>query len=683
MDTGDQQHPQQQQQQLPQQQQQQQHQQQQQQQYLHPQQGHLRGSGRGSGRPSPACSPVSSMDVEVLEPYGDSPRAAPDYLHNQHHKHRAEPWDSLVGGGQGGGHGGGGGGGGHNSVCVTLSPAVTVTPSSSLSTLPSPKVQCVLADSSEEESGHPASHGSTLQRLRTEPFTPRLEEEVEVSDDDDERGGGSVFEESRAPPRGLPLRLSPNPLGPNPGLGRNSQHIPAMEGVNHSTTASSSTAKHKASHLATTLVSPASASPMDVTSVCVSGTSGVTSTTGSGGASSVRLGGEKDAAVFSGGGAERTSQLPHSARRSSGGVSGGGGGSGSISCVNSSGVSVISGGAVAVAVSSVSVSQTNVVPSLSSAGSALVASTTPQPFRWEMRPRTDWGDRASPKAVPIIDIDLFSADKSDSSASSPLRMDIDENVSSSPRSDHDNESRSSCPPKVPPLKIILPSQKTSAAPHTPDKSKNLLTKPALPYVLNPTQCGGEADDELEVGEWEEEVGGAKVPPPIPPPPIPQALQDEDPLHVGTPSPSPASPSRPSSRAGSSDRDDTRNSGGGRPALESSPLVREGGASGGSGREDEDGGGDRQGEEERGGEEARPTRTLRSHTAMKQQQQEQKHHKVGGGVGKAESVKDAQDRGSRADPRGLLFCRLCFYFDPFTASKMCTFFNAGSDLKDIA
>lgn len=595
MDTGDQEQP-------------------QQQQQLHSHHGHHRerGSGRGSARPSPACSPVSSMDVDVLEPCQDSQLAASNYHHNQHHKHKVDPWDTLVGGGEGGG------GGGQNSISVAAS--VAAAPSSSFSTLPSLKVQCVWPDSSEEESGHPSSHGSTLQRLRTEPFTPRLLEEVS----DEEEREGSAFEESVQAPPGAPPRLSPNVLGSSAGLGRNSQHIPAVDGMNHSTSGSS-TAKHKASHQATTVVSPAtsSASPMDVTSVCVSRTGGVTSTTGNGGASISS--GERDAQASSGGGAERTSQLltPHGSRRSSGGS--GGGGSGSISCVNSSGVSGISSG---VAVSSVIVSQTNVTVSVSASSTA----SSSQSLRWEMRSRTERGDRASPKAFPVVD--LFSAEKSDSSASSPLRMDIEENVSSSPRSDHDNESRSSCP-KVPPLKIILPSQKVSTTPHAPDQSKNPLTKPALPYVLNPTQSAS-------AGEWVPEMTdsdeGVKVQAPS------TAQQEEDLLHINTPSPS--RPSRPSSRAGSSDRDESRNSAK-RPALESSPLLKDGAA--GSGREDEDGNGEKQGEDEKG-EETRPTRTLRSHTAMKQQQ-EQKQQK--GGVGKVESVKEAQDRGSKADAKGWL------------------------------
>ena len=586
MDTGDQEQP-----------------QQQQQQHLHPYHGHHRerGPGRGSAQPSPACSPVSSMDVDVLEPCQDSQLAASNYHHNQHHKHKVDPWDSIEGEG------------GQNSISAATS--VAAASSSSFSTLPSLKVQCVWPDSSEEESGHPSSHGSTLQRLRTEPFTPRLLEEVS----DDEERGGSVFEESVRAPLGAPPRLSPNLLGSSPGLGRNSQHIPAMDGMNHNTTGSS-TAKHKASHPTAAVVSLASssASPMDVTSVCVSRTGSVTSTTGSGGASVSS--GERDAQVSSGGGAERTSQLlaPHSSRRS-----GSGGGSGSISCVNSSGVS---GSGVAVTVSSVVVSQADatVSPSTSS-----VASTS-QPLRWEMRSRTDRGDRASPKAFPVVD--LFSAEKSDSSASSPVRMDIDENISSPSRSDHDNESRSSCP-KVPPLKIILPSQKASATPHAPDQSKNPLAKPALPYVLNPTQTAS-------TGEWVPEMTnsdeGLKVPAPS------STHQEEDLLHINTPSPS--RPSRPSSRAGSGDRDESRNSAN-RPPLESSPLLKDGASS--SGREEEDRNGEKQGEDEKG-EETRPTRTLRSHTAMKQQQ-EQKQQKGGGG--KADSVKDAQDRGSKSDTKG--------------------------------
>ncbi|KAK7115308.1 uncharacterized protein [Littorina saxatilis] len=631
MDTGDQ---------------QQQPPQQQQQQLLHPhshqgQHRGERGSGRGSSRPSPACSPLPSMEVDHHQDAArDSHNTTSDHHHNQLHKHKVDPWDAVVGSGGGSGGGGGmdgvsSGGGGQNNV--SSMPSATQSSSSSLSsstfsTVPSLKVQCVPPDSSEEESGRGSSQASSLQRLRTEPFTPHVIEEV--SDDDGDEKGGNVFEDSLRNQRlyhtnmGGPPRLSPNMAGPGSHLRRNSQHIPAIDSVNHGT--ASTTTKHRTSHPPPSVVSQvsSSASAMDVTSVCVSRSSGVTSTTGSGAVSLTSA--EKDTSLTSSGASDRTSQLPPTFgnRRGSGGISvggsgiGGGNSSGSISCVNSTGV--VSSG-VAVTGSSVSVCLTNVI---SSPSSSLASASQPQ--RWDPRPRTDRGDRASPKVFPSID--LFSAEKSDSSASSPLRMDIDENLSSSPRSDRDNDSRPSCL-KVPPLKIILPSQKMSTTTHTPDQSKNPQAKPALPYVLNPTQtaAGG-------LGEWMPEMTDSNQ---LITPGTTAILQGEDLLHVGTSSPS--RPSRPSSRA--SNRDENRNSTN-RSSLESSPLVKEGAA--GSGKEEEEGDEERQDDDEKGGGESRPTRTLRSHTAMKQQQ-EQKTPRMGG-PGKAESVKDSMDKVSKADSK---------------------------------
>ena len=581
----------------------------QQEQQQHPHHGHHRDRmmGRGNTRPSPACSPVSSMEVDGVDPRRDNLTSSTDHHHNQHHKHKASsPWESVTGVGSA-----------PNNVAVTTA----TVPASSYATLPSLKVQCVRPDSSEEESGHPSSHGSTLQRIRTEPFSPHPVEEVSDDDGDEDRGDSEVFKANVRIPRGQnfggPPRLSPNVAASSLSHGRDSHHIPTLDGVNH-TAGVTSNSKHRPSHATAAVVS--ATSPVDVTSVCVSRTGGVTSTTGSGVMSFASV--ENPLFSSSGGAVDRTSQhlTLASGRRSSGG-------SGSISCVSSSGVNSISGGGgVTVTVSSVSVSQTNVTASVSGSSSVTSAS---QPLRWEMRSRTDRGERASPKAFPVID--LFSMEKSDSSASSPLHMDIDENISSSPRSDRDNENRASCP-KVPPLKIILPSQKVSTAPHAPDQTKNTQAKPALPYVLNPTQAAAAGEWTMEVTDSDEGVKPAAS--------MASVMEGGTP-QTGVPSPA-APPSRPSSRAGSSDRDENRNSSG-KPALESSPLVKDGSV--GSGKEDDDGNSK---EEEEREEEARPTRTLRSHTAMKQQQ-EQKHQKVG--PAKTESGKEAQDKASKTDQKG--------------------------------
>ena len=77
----------------------------------------------------------------------------------------------------------------------------------------------------------------------------------------------------------------------------------------------------------------------------------------------------------------------------------------------------------------------------------------------------------------------------------------------SPKSENSNGSsgggsgRSS--PKVPPLKIILPVKTTAPTAASGESLKSLLMKPALPYVLNPTQDGGAtttSDDPSSVSE---------------------------------------------------------------------------------------------------------------------------------------------------------------------------------------
>ena len=61
----------------------------------------------------------------------------------------------------------------------------------------------------------------------------------------------------------------------------------------------------------------------------------------------------------------------------------------------------------------------------------------------------------------------------------------------SPKSDGSNGSNGSgrSSPKVPPLKIILPVKTTAPTTDSGESLKSLLMKPALPYVLNPTQDG--------------------------------------------------------------------------------------------------------------------------------------------------------------------------------------------------
>ncbi len=58
----------------------------------------------------------------------------------------------------------------------------------------------------------------------------------------------------------------------------------------------------------------------------------------------------------------------------------------------------------------------------------------------------------------------------------------------------DAENGRSGSPKVPPLKIIIPPKTTAPAASTGESLKSLLMKPALPYVLNPTQDGAGTGD---------------------------------------------------------------------------------------------------------------------------------------------------------------------------------------------
>ncbi|KAI8791226.1 ankyrin repeat domain-containing protein 12 isoform X1 [Biomphalaria glabrata] len=174
-------------------------------------------------------------------------------------------------------------------------------------------------------------------------------------------------------------------------------------------------------------------------------------------------------------------------------------------------------------------------------------------------------------------------EKSDtSSCDSPLRVDQDD---SNPVSSEQGSRPST--PKVPPLKIIMP-------PKVGGPSANVskpLTKPALPYVVNPiTESEG----------WDVSDEGEQ-----------RALQscsltsNQDGGDVST--------SRPSSRSGagvsSSDvknEQNARNLDNDETASRESDLRAEQ-TDGSGGKSDE-------------GKEKRPTRTLRSHTAMMQQQQ---------------------------------------------------------------
>lgn len=109
-------------------------------------------------------------------------------------------------------------------------------------------------------------------------------------------------------------------------------------------------------------------------------------------------------------------------------------------------------------------------------------------------PKVDKEQRHSPK----LEKEAKLAGKvPDSNRASP-KPDRD---SRSPKSDSSRESRPSSP-KVPPLRIILPTKPNNGN-HDAEKQKSTVGKHALPYVLNPTQ-EGEASSTVEMGEGEGE-----------------------------------------------------------------------------------------------------------------------------------------------------------------------------------
>ncbi|XP_025114689.1 LOW QUALITY PROTEIN: ankyrin repeat domain-containing protein 11-like [Pomacea canaliculata] len=592
----------------------------------------------GDSPPSPASSPVSSFDSDMFESRPDVHTGSHHHRHHHHHHHhhhhqpsqKLDLWDSIIAGPK-------------NNVAAGHSVA-TATSASAASSL---RLECVLPDSSEEESSHHPSHISGLQRIRTEPFTPKILEEVSDDEPDDDKK--EVFEVRRAPT----VQIGPSipclapALGMGGGMTRtfDNQHIPSMDGVNHSTitanvTTAASSAKFRAGHL-TAVVSTAT-SHLDLPQVCMARTGTVTSTTGTSGGVTM---GSKDA--HNQNTSDRT--LHHSGYHSNGGSyrKGTGGsnvvasGNGSSAGVGSVGVFGTALGGSSGVVSNNGMSQNDSTGNVPSSSSSLSHT-----LRWEMRPR-DRGDRVLPRVLLgtgtgglTEDVSSVKSEKSDGSISSPLCMDIDENTSASPRSDKDPESRPSSP-KVPPLKIILPSQKTGTSPHAPDHLKNLLNKPALPYVLNPTQDAAE-EWKSENRELEDTDSRSKS--------LPASLGDQGAINVSSLS-SPARPSRPSSRAGStagsSDRDENKRewNAAAKFAELSSLVTKE---STGSGKEDEESKDGKNEKDDSKSEDKRPTRTLRSHTALKQQQ-EQKQLKQSSGR-TDHSQPSSHEKSSKGDSR---------------------------------
>ena len=92
--------------------------------------------------------------------------------------------------------------------------------------------------------------------------------------------------------------------------------------------------------------------------------------------------------------------------------------------------------------------------------------------------------RGSPKAMKDKDLPGKTGLKVDVNRASP-KSDRD-----SPKSDNGRPSS----PKVPPLKIIIPTKTTASSDQEAGNLKTLLSKPALPYVINPTQDGGEGGE---------------------------------------------------------------------------------------------------------------------------------------------------------------------------------------------
>ncbi|XP_059149695.1 ankyrin repeat domain-containing protein 11-like isoform X2 [Physella acuta] len=179
-------------------------------------------------------------------------------------------------------------------------------------------------------------------------------------------------------------------------------------------------------------------------------------------------------------------------------------------------------------------------------------------------------------------------DKSDtSSCDSPLR--VDQEDSNPVPSEHGSRPST---PKVPPLKIIMP-------PKVGGPSANIskpLAKPALPYVLNPiTESEG----------WDGVEEGGQRPPNCSLP----TTQDTGEFCA----------SRPSSRSGAGVSSSDTNSKGPEQNIRNLDVEESASRESDLRAEQTDGSGGKSDE----GKEKRPTRTLRSHTAMMQQQQKEK------------------------------------------------------------
>ncbi|XP_005105958.1 ankyrin repeat domain-containing protein 11 [Aplysia californica] len=242
--------------------------------------------------------------------------------------------------------------------------------------------------------------------------------------------------------------------------------------------------------------------------------------------------------------------------------------------------------------------------------------------------------RLDPTARPVIPrVEELSSsnNKSDtSSCDSPLQVDPED---SNP-APSEQDSRPSTP-KVPPLKIIMP---TKGGAQMADDSKP-QAKAALPYVLNPTREGG---DNWEGGEEAlRNISSTSVP-----------GHELDALTSRfTSSPQP----RPSSRAGSGAGGPTTDKEG-KPFDPTSGLVRnldteESCSRESDGRADQSDG--QVGEE---GKEKRPTRTLRSHTAMMQQAQQAQQQgkgseKNGGSDPKEEGDNSSTTRSQKGEDSG--------------------------------
>ena len=181
--------------------------------------------------------------------------------------------------------------------------------------------------------------------------------------------------------------------------------------------------------------------------------------------------------------------------------------------------------------------------------------------------------------------------RSDSRPVSPRSRDGKDSRPSSPRLTRSERDSRACSPKVPPLRIILPPKATSTVTKDTDCLKLLLNKPALPYVLNPTQDqqGQEQGEQLENAQNEGQ--GMTVGQPAVQGDVASAedgkmmVEGDTPQQQGEQEESKESDSKEVGASGEKEKDETT-------------------------------------AEEK---ERRVTRTLRSHTAMMQQQQQQHHH----------------------------------------------------------